>query len=100
MLCVLTGGTVDSVASWLTVLAGGAVETLIATALPVAMVTVLTLSVIGAPAADVSRAFEAFVAVVTRATGLVLQDKDASDSSLRDAEAVFHVVMATQTRTM
>lgn len=75
-VCVfLTGGTVDAVTSWLTVLARRAMETLEATALPVTMVTVLTLPVIGAPAANVSRAFEAFVAVITGATGMILQDR-------------------------
>ncbi len=47
-------------------------ETLVATALPVAMVTVLTLPMIGAPAADISGAFEALMAIVTRATGVIL----------------------------
>ncbi len=71
----LTGGAVDSVSPGFAVLARGAVETLVATALPVAMVTVLTLPVIGAPAADVSGAFEALVAVVTGAAGVILQDR-------------------------
>lgn len=74
MLVSLTGRAVDSITSWLTVLARGAMETLVATALPVAVVTVLTLAVIGAPVPDVSRAFEALVAVVTRATGVILPD--------------------------
>jgi len=47
-------------------------ETLVATALPVAKVTVLTLAVVGAPAALVPRTSVTFVAVVTRATGVVL----------------------------
>jgi len=73
-VCVLlTGGAVDSVASRLTVLTGGAMETLVATALSVAVVTVLTLPVIGAPIADISGAFEALVAVVTGAAGMILQ---------------------------
>lgn len=73
-MSVLTGGAVDTVSSRLTVLACGAMETLVATALPVAIVTVLTLPVIGAPAANFPRAFKALVAVVTRATGVILQD--------------------------
>lgn len=71
----LTRGAVDSISSWLTLLACGAMETLVATALPVPMVTVLTLPVIGAPAADVSGAFEALMAVETGATGVILQGR-------------------------
>lgn len=59
-VCVsLTGSAVDAVASRLAVLAGGAMETLVAAALPIATETVLTLPVIGTPAANVSGAFEA-----------------------------------------
>ena len=50
-------------------------ETLVATALPVAMDTVLTLPIIGAPAADIPRAFEAIVTKEAGATGVVLQDR-------------------------
>lgn len=75
MSVFLTGGAVDSVSSWLTVLARGAVETFVATTLPISIVTVLTLPVIGAPAAGVSGAFEALVAIVTWATGVMLQDR-------------------------
>lgn len=75
MCAFLTGGAVDSVSSWFTVLARGAMETLVATALPVAMVTVLTHPMIEAPVADISGAFEALMAVVTEATGVILQDR-------------------------
>lgn len=71
----LTGGAVDSVSSWLAVLTRGAMETLVATALPVAIVTVLTLPMIGAPAADLPGAFEALVAKVTGTTRVVLWDR-------------------------
>lgn len=73
-MSVLTGRAVDAVSSRFTVLARGAMETLVATTLPVSTVTVLTLPVIGAPAANVSGAFEALVTKVTRATGEILQD--------------------------
>lgn len=73
-VCVLfTFGTIDAVASRLAVFARCAVETFIATTLAVAINAVLTLAVVGAPAADVSRAFEAVVAIKTRATGVSLQ---------------------------
>ena len=71
----LTGGAVDSISSRLAVLTRSAMETLVATALPVAIVTILTLPMIGAPAADVSGAFEALMAVVTGATGVILEDR-------------------------
>lgn len=71
----LTWGAVDTKASRFTVLARGAMETFIATALPVPIVTILTFPVIGAPTADVSRAFKALVAVVTGATVVILRDR-------------------------
>lgn len=76
-VCVLfTFGTIDAVASRLAVFARCAVETFIATTLAVAINAVLTLAVVGAPAADVSRAFEAVVAIKTRATGVSLQHRE------------------------
>lgn len=71
----LTLGTIDAVPSWLAVFARCAVESFIATTLPAAVRAILTLPVVRAPAADVSRAFEAVVAVKTRAAGMSLQHR-------------------------
>lgn len=50
-------------------------ETLVAAALPVAVVTVLALAVIGAGTAVVSGALEALVAIETGATGVILRER-------------------------
>lgn len=76
---LLTGGAVNSVSPRLTVLTRSSMETLVALALAIAMVTIMTLPVIGAPAADVSGAFEALVAIVTGATGVILQGRQIHD---------------------
>lgn len=49
-------------------------ETLKALALPVAMDTIQTLSMIGAHTSNVSWALKALVTIVTRATRVILQD--------------------------
>lgn len=56
-------------------------ETLVALALAIAMVTIMTLPVIGAPAADVSGAFEALVAIVTGATGVIHSGPETFDDT-------------------
>lgn len=76
---LLTGGAVNSVSPRLTVLTRSSMETLVALALAIAMVTIMTLPVIGAPAADVSGAFEALVAIVTGATRVILQGRQIHD---------------------
>lgn len=73
----LTFGTIDAVPSRLAVFARCAVEAFIATTLPIAVHAILTLAVVGAPAAEVSRAFEAAVAIKTRATGMSLKHRAA-----------------------
>lgn len=70
----LTGGAVDAVSSWFTVLAGGAMEAFVAAALPAPLSPILALPVTGAPVANISGAFKTLVAVVPRAAGMLLQN--------------------------
>lgn len=74
---LLTLGAVNAVPSRLAVLTRCAVETFVATTLPVAVHAILTHPVVGAPAADVSGAFEALVAIKTRAAVVNLQHRAA-----------------------
>lgn len=69
----LTGGAVGAVSPRFAVLTRGAVEPFIATALAGPLSSIVTLAMTGAPAANISRAFKALVAVVAGATGMVLQ---------------------------